>query len=842
MACPVPNKSRPAPLAAASGSRGVVAHRSSSARPLSTLGFRSSPNLGHQHPGLFPDNDEQLGTGTSAERDIDIDDSEEADAMNEVVMAVDLRDRTTVGCAYYVAREEKLYMMEDVKFGGIEIVEKSEEFATPYIVEVRPSSEFGFEAGKMKLASISLTKEGPCMSFIVPGNPEAFDSNTDSNELGHGSDHGNLLRLSGLVNLESQLGVGCAGAVLTYLQRRKAVLYLPRDMQCNLAFRVLSVETFSLSGIMFIDAETLSALQIMHSQTHPQSHNQGPSTSGSKEGLSVYGLFHHLARTPQGRYVLRQNFLRPTLDIEVINERLDTTAVFLRPDNRGLMDNLTRSLGQIKNMRTVMIRLRKGVSNGVGNVSGIKNSVWFSLRSFAFHALQVMDAISEMMGAESLQLTRKILENLNSRQLATIGRLVDFPSSAETHRTVVKPGVDGELDNMKRTYDGSEDLLSKTSQNIAETVPEQYNLDLNVIFFPQIGFLISMKRDPGTGQVAYEGPNTDNSGWDRIFSTGDRVYYKDFRMRELDGTLGDMYAIICDKEIEIIYHLSQEILQYEAMLTKASDTCGELDSLLALARGAAMYKLSRPRMTEDNVIRIKGGRYVYTAASHYNTNSISHPLQELIVPSYVSNDTSIIGGEGRGRSCGGDTDRSPAPSSTPSPSSQDQACMLMMTGPNYSGKSVYLKQVALIVFMAHVGCFVPADAAVIGITDKILTRVATKETITKVQSAFMLDLQQISKALGSATRRSLVFIDEFGVGTDSNDGAGLACGVFEHLLNLGEERPKVLGATHFHEIFENGFLLPRPYLAFGHMQVRIDEEAEAIEDQVTYLYKYDVDR
>lgn len=98
---------------------------------------------------------------------------------------------------------------------------------------------------------------------------------------------------------------------------------------------------------------------------------------------------------------------------------------------------------------------------------------------------------------------------------------------------------------MKRTYDGSEELLSKTSQSIAGTVPQQYSLDLNVIFFPQIGFLISMKRDPGTGGVNYEGPGTDNGRWDRIFSTGDRVYYKDFRMRELDGTLGDMYAMIC---------------------------------------------------------------------------------------------------------------------------------------------------------------------------------------------------------------------------------------------------------------------------------------------------------
>ena len=129
---------------------------------------------------------------------------------------------------------------------------------------------------------------------------------------------------------------------------------------------------------------------------------------------------------------------------------------------------------------------------------------------------------------------------------------------------------------------------------------------------------------------------------------------------------------------------------------------------------------------------------------------------------------------------------------------RDNPSMLVLTGPNYSGKSVYLKQVALIVFMAHMGSFVPADSAEVGLTDKILSRVSTRETVSRVQSAFMIDLQQISLALSLATRRSLLIIDEFGKGTESCDGAGLAYAVMEHLLNLGDERPKVIGATHFH--------------------------------------------
>ena len=112
---------------------------------------------------------------------------------------------------------------------------------------------------------------------------------------------------------------------------------------------------------------------------------------------------------------------------------------------------------------------------------------------------------------------------------------------------MVKPGIDEELDQMKHTYDGIENLLNRTSQSIAETIPAQYSLELNVIFFPQIGFLISIPSDPVTGRGNYEGEDTDGGAWDRIFSTRSRVYYKDYRMRELDETLGDMYAVICGK-------------------------------------------------------------------------------------------------------------------------------------------------------------------------------------------------------------------------------------------------------------------------------------------------------
>lgn len=261
-----------------------------------------------------------------------------------------------------------------------------------------------------------------------------------------------------------------------------------------------------------------------------------------------------------------------------------------------------------------------------------------------------------------------------------------------------------------------------------------------------------------------------------------------------------------------MYDLGLRILEHEKALVGASDICGEVDSLLALALGAEKYKMTCPRMSSANVLHIKNGR---------------HPLQELVVPSFIPNDTTLRGGLGETED----------DQSVDSNSAICQPSMMVLTGPNHSGKSVYLKQVALIVFLAHIGSFVPADQAFVGLTDRLLTRIATRESISRTESAFAIDLKQAAFSINFATRQSLILIDEFGKGTNATDGAGLMAALLNHFLGLGKGAPKVLAATHFHEIFEHDFLSEDAELAFAHMDVRVDLEAEDVDEQVTYLFR-----
>ncbi|PCH40222.1 nucleoside triphosphate hydrolase protein [Wolfiporia cocos MD-104 SS10] len=278
------------------------------------------------------------------------------------------------------------------------------------------------------------------------------------------------------------------------------------------------------------------------------------------------------------------------------------------------------------------------------------------------------------------------------------------------------------------------------------------------------------------------------------------VYFKSQEMHDMDAHIGDLHSSIVDREIEIVQSLLEKIIVFDKALSHISDVCAELDCLLSFAEAARGCNYVRPHMTEGNIIDIKQGR---------------HPLQELVVDTFVPNDTFVIGGQGVGVEPVGVSDETISDSSR-----KESNSIIICTGANACGKSVYLKQVALIQYMAQIGSFVPAESATLGIVDKIFTRLQTRESVSRVQSAFMIDLNQVSLALRNATERSLILLDEFGKGTISADGAGLFCGVLKHLAGRGPMCPKVLAATHFQDVFSNGLISPDSVpISFVHMQI-----------------------
>lgn len=186
---------------------------------------------------------------------------------------------------------------------------------------------------------------------------------------------------------------------------------------------------------------------------------------------------------------------------------------------------------------------------------------------------------------------------------------------------------------------------------------------------------------------------------------------------------------------------------------------------------------------------------------------IRHVLQEMTVDTFIPNDTKIL----------------------------DEGRINIITGPNYSGKTIYVKQVALIVFLSHIGSFVPADAATVGLTDRIFCAMGSK-FMTAEQSTFMIDLHQVGLMLRHATSRSLCLLDEFGKGTLMEDGIGLLGGTINHYLS-SYDSPKVLICTHLTEIFDNSYLMESDKIKFYTMSVLSPSKESTDAEEIVFLYR-----
>nr|XP_015805973.2 mutS protein homolog 5 isoform X1 [Nothobranchius furzeri]XP_054597170.1 mutS protein homolog 5 isoform X1 [Nothobranchius furzeri] len=584
------------------------------------------------------------------------------------------------------------------------------------------------------------------------------------------SERDKLSYLSSCITFDSPLMLRAVGALLKCLDRRRVGVELEDS---SVGVPVLQFHAYTLKDVVCIDKDTYSVLQIFKSDLHPSVYKLH---SGEKEGLSLYGILN-CCRSKSGSKLLRQWFLRPTQDLAVLQRRQEVIVFFTSPRHSDILKTLQTSLRNFRNIPSLLRRM---------SLSNTKVTDWQSLYKTVCSALCIRDTVRNL--PQSIQVFHEITEGFSDdlhNMCNLISRVVDFEASLEENRFTIKPNVDPAIDEKKRRMMGLSDFLTDVARRELESLDPQIP-SCCVIYIPLIGFLLTVPRLPSM----VEKEDFEMEGLEFMFLSEDRLHYRSQRTRELDNLLGDLHCDIRDMETAVMTQLQNTILERSPSLYQVLGLTAELDCLMAMSSASQEYSYTHPKLTNHREIAVTQGR---------------HPLLELCSPVYVAN--SFHSSESDGR-------------------------IKIITGPNSSGKSIYLKQVGLIVFMALIGSDVPAKEAEIGLVDGIFTRMQSRESVSLGLSTFMIDLNQMAVALNSSTGNSLVLIDEFGKGTNTVDGLSLLAASISHWLRRSPVAvPCVLLATNFHSLLQLDLLPTSALLSFLTLETAIDG------DELVFLYQ-----
>lgn len=578
-----------------------------------------------------------------------------------------------------------------------------------------------------------------------------------------------ILYLSSVIPFESTLMIRALGGLLKFLDRRRVGVELEES---TIAVPILAFKKFVLSDIVNMDQDTYCVLQIFKSDIHPSVYKL---SSGLKEGFSLYGILNR-CRCKWGEKLLRLWLTRPTRNLTELNKRLDVIHFFLLAQNHETVLTLQGCLKNIKNVPLILKRM---------TLSHTKVSDWQALYKTVYSAVCLRNTCRSLPNSiELFQTISRVFTDDLHYIASLISKVVDFEGSISENRFTVRPNVDPTIDEKKRKLMGLSDFLTEVARKELETL-DNHIPSCCVIYIPLIGFLLSIPRLP----TMVDKNDFEIEGLDFMFLSEDKLHYRSARTKELDSLLGDLHCEIRDQETLIMHQLQTKILEKSEVLSSVIEYTAHLDVLLALAMMARENAYCRPRFTHRHGFYIKDGR---------------HPLLELCAKTFVANP--VNSGEATRR-------------------------IKIITGPNSSGKSVYLKQVGLIVFMALIGSYVPATEAVIGVIDGIYTRIHSRESVSVGLSTFMIDLNQVAKAVNNATERSLVLIDEFGKGTNTLDGLSLLAAVLRYWISQGTQCPQVFVSTNFHSLMQLELLPDTPLLEYLTMETHQDG------DELIFFYQ-----
>jgi len=471
-------------------------------------------------------------------------------------------------------------------------------------------------------------------------------------------------------------------------------------------------------------------------------------------------------KTSMGGRMLKKWITAPLRNVDSINQRLESVEEFVK--NKTLRKNLQIELNEIGDLERIISRV----------CTGRVTPREMILLKDSLKKIPLLKQLLDVASSQTLQLINDKLNEINELVVKLENSLNENPPALLSEGRIIKSGYNIELDELRDISANAKDWIA----NFQQRERERTNIpSLKVSFNKVFGYYIEISN-------THKNKIPDNYIRKQTLVNCER--YITSEMKEYE----DKVLNAQDNINSLEYNLFNEIRNFTAMFTDAiqenARLIGMLDCFLSLAECAEAYNYTKPVVDNGEEIIIKQGR---------------HPVVERILKAeekFTPNDCALSNSENQ---------------------------IILLTGPNMSGKSVYLRQTGLIVLLAQIGSFVPADEAKIGIVDRIYTRVGASDNITAGESTFLVEMQEAANILNNATRKSLILLDEIGRGTSTFDGISIAWAITEYLHENPDVAAKTLFATHYHELNEMSSIFPR----IKNFKVEVREYG----DKVIFMHK-----
>ena len=476
--------------------------------------------------------------------------------------------------------------------------------------------------------------------------------------------------------------------------------------------------------------------------------------------------------TAMGSRALRRWLLQPLLSVDKIQERQETITELV--DNGTLRQQLQLILKQIYDLERLAGRAGSGTANGRDLVAMAES----------FEKLPDLAALMAHAQSPYLIKLQDVPPELEQMGRKLRSHLVDSPPLYLTDGGLIREGVNAHLDGLRDQVSSDQRWIASLEVSERERTGIS---NLKVGFNKAFGYYLSISR-------AKSSQAPENYIRKQTLTNEERYITPELKERE--ARILNAKDEINQIEYEIFLELRDDVGHHAELIRKVAVNVAAADVLCGLAEIAIYQGYCQPEMVASRQLAIEAGR---------------HPVVEQSLPAgfFVPNSTELghTPSQGKGQTA------------TPD--------LIILTGPNASGKSCYLRQVGLIQLMAQVGSFVPAKSAVLGVCDRIFTRVGAVDDLATGQSTFMVEMNETANILNHATPKSLVLLDEIGRGTATFDGLSIAWAVAEHLAS--DIRARTIFATHYHELNELASLLKN----VANFQVTVKE----MPDQIIFLHQ-----